>query len=411
MFRSFVLIVALGAAVPAFAQAPPPAAPVTVGFDNGFVIQPNADNRLVIGLNVQADGRFSVDDPPPITNTFTIRKLRPTFSGRIAKYFEFKATPDFGNGTTVLQDAFFDTRFSATSNAFRLRVGKDKTPIGYEVLIGDANLFFPERALASSLVPNRDVGIQAVGELAGSRVIYSGGIFNGVVDGSSSTADVDPNSDKDIAGRVTLQPWRSTANPSPALSGLGIHLGGSIGNQTGALPTFRTSVGQTYFTYATGVTGDGRRTRVTPAAFYFYRNIGAFTEYTLSTQELARFGVTREIANHAMQATLAFNVTGESVTTGTTRPRAPFDPAAGQWGALQVVARFSHLEIDGDAFLNGLAAAGASGRADQWTFGLNWFPTAFTKWYVNYEQTTFDKNVAGSRPIEHVIVFRAQLAF
>jgi len=385
--------------------------PVTTGFDNGFFIQSaNGDNRLVFGLIVQTDGRFSVDDPQPIIDTFLIRKARPTLTGRVAKYFEFKLMPDFGNGVTVVQDAYVDTRFS-TSNGFRLRVGKDKTPVGYELLIGDANLFFPERALASSLVPNRDVGVQGIGELAGGKVTYAGGVFNGVTDGTSSTLDADTNSDKDVAGRIVLQPWRSTAAPGPALGGLGFHVGGSIGDQTGALPVFRTSVGQTYFAYATGVTAGGRRTRVTPAVFYFYKPFGAFAEYMLSTQDVARAGVTHELAHHAMDVTVALNLTGEPATAGTTRPKAPFDPSAGHWGAAQVVARYSHLEIDGETFVAGLAAAGASGRADQWTVGFNWFPTSFTKWYVNYERITFDKHVAGSRPIENVIVFRGQLAF
>ena len=412
MFRSIALFLALATAVPVFAQGQqPPASPpaVTAGFDNGFFIQgSNGDYRLAFGLNVQTDGRFSLDEPLPITNTFTARKIRPTFSGRVARYFDFKVMPDFGNGTTAVLDAYVDTRFS---QAFRIRVGKDKTPVGYELLLGDSNLYFPERALASSLVPNRDVGIQAQGEVSGGRLTYAGGVFNGVADAASSTTDVDTNSDKDVAGRVLWQPWRSTATPGTALSGLGFHLGGSIGEQTGGLPAFRTSVGQSYFSYGTGVTANGRRTRITPAGFWFYKPFAVFAEYVLSTQDVSRAGVNHEIANHAMEITTAVYLTGEPAGTGITRPRKPFDPAAGQWGAVQVLARFSHLEIDGETFVSGLAAAGASGRADQWTAGLNWFPTSFIKWYVNYERITFDENVAGSRPVENVILFRGQLAF
>jgi phosphate-selective porin OprO and OprP len=407
MFRPFGFLIALTVAAPAFPQTPAPAAPpVTAGFDNGFFVG-TADNRITLGTVVQVDGRFSVDDPLPITNTFTIRKARLILGGRIARYFEFRVMPDFGNGTAVVQDAWFDTRFS---NAFRVRVGKDKTPLGYELLIGDGNLFFPERSLASSLVPNRDVGVQVQGDVAGGKVTYSGGVVNGVADSTSSSTDVDGNSDKDVAGRILLQPWRRGQNPGIA-SGLGFHLGGSVGDQTGALPSFRTSVGQTYFAYAAGTAAAGRRTRVTPAAFYFYKPFGAFGEYVLSTQEIARAGVTQKVDNHAVNVTTALFLTGEAAGTGTTRPRRPFDPAAGQWGALQVVARYSHLELDGDIFSNGFAAAGASRRADQWTAGLNWFPTAFTKWYVNYEHTTFDEGVPSSRPVENVIVFRGQLAF
>lgn len=415
MVRSVALFAVMMLAAPALAvaQANPPGGEPTVitGFDNGFFVQTgDGDFRLAFGLTTQLDGRFSLDEPSPITDTFTIRKMRPAFSGRIARYFEFRVVPDFGNGVAVLQDAFVDTRFSA-GNAFHLRVGKDKTPVGYEMLLSDANLFFPERSLVSTLLPSRDVGIQAQGELAGN-VTYAGGIFNGVADGVSSTEDVDANSGKDVAGRILWQPWRSTAAPGRALSGLGFHLGGSAGDQSGSpLPAFDTSVGQIYFAYAGGVTASGRRTRVTPAAFYFYRPFGVFTEYALVTQDLARDGVTHAIANHAMDVTAGLWLTGESAGTGTTRPRKPFDPAARQWGAAQVVARFSHLEMDGDVFVDDLAAPGASRRADQWTIGFNWFPTAFTKWYVDYERTTFDENEPGARPIEHVILFRAQLAF
>src|SRR5207248_360519 len=147
----------------------------------------------------------------------------------------------------------------------------DKTPIGYELLIGDANLSFPERALASSLVPNRDIGIQAQGDLADGRVSYSGGVFNGVPDGSSTTTEVDTNNIKDLAGRIVVQPFRS-AKTSGALNGLGFQVGGSNGNQSSALPFFRTSVGQTYFSYAAGVSASGVRNRVSPSVFYYYKS-------------------------------------------------------------------------------------------------------------------------------------------
>src|SRR5688572_176615 len=259
-FRSFVFaLIAVATAVPATAQQPAPAAPaVTAGYQDGFFIQSaNGDNRLVVGIVAQLDGRFAVDDPLPITNTFTIRKVRPTFSGRVARYFDFKIMPDFGNGTTTITDAYFDIRFSPK---FRIRSGKDKTPVGYELLIGDAFLLFPERSLASSLVPNRDVGVAIQGDLS-PTFFYAGGVFNGVPDGSSSTTDVDSNQGKDLAGRIVVQPFRTSgATAAGALNGLGFQVGGSTGKQSGSgLPTFRTSVGQTYFAYAAGTTADGTR--------------------------------------------------------------------------------------------------------------------------------------------------------
>jgi phosphate-selective porin OprO/OprP len=382
--------------------------PVTSGYDNGFFIQsPDGSHRLAFGLVAQVDGRFALDDSLALTNTFTTRKVRPTLSGRVAKYFDFKVTPDFGNGTPVLMDAYIDTRFSS---ALRVRVGKDKTPVGYELLIADATLFFPERALASSLVPNRDIGIQAQGDLAGAKVTYSGGFFNGIPDGTSSTAGEDANSDKEFAGRITVQPWRSSRPRASALSGFGFHLGGSIGTQTNGLPSFKTSVGQTYFSYAPGATANGQRTRVSPAAFYFYQSLAAFGEYMRSTQDVARAELTHDISNHAMEVTVAFYLTGEPAGIALPRPKRPFDPSQGQWGALQLLTRYSRLEVDSDVFADSLAAVGSSGRADQWTIAANWYPVQFIKWYVTYERTTFDHTVA-SRPTENVILFRVQLAF
>ena len=153
---------------------------------DSFVQSANGDYRLNLGIVLQADGRFSMDDPPPVTNTFSIRKARVVLAGRAAKYFDYRFMPDFGSGSPTILDVHFDVRFS---RALRIRAGKDKTPIGYELLIGDTSLLFPERSLASSLVPNRDVGFQAQGDLANGKVYFAGGVFNGVPDGTSSSAD------------------------------------------------------------------------------------------------------------------------------------------------------------------------------------------------------------------------------
>jgi phosphate-selective porin OprO and OprP len=397
-------------AAPAPAAAPPAAtAPLTAAWQDGFIVQSaNGDYRVQLGAVVQSDGRFSVDDPLPITNTFTLRKARPIVSGRIARYFDFRLMTEFGNGTPTVLDAYVDTRFS---QGFRLRAGKDKTPIGYELLIGDANLYFPERSLASSLVPNRDVGFQAQGDLRGGKVTYSGGIFNGQPDGVSSTTDVDTNSNKDLAGRIVLQPFRSTAPSAGPLSGFGVHIGGSYGKQAGALPVFRTSVGQTYFSYAVGATATGARNRITPALFYFYKSLGVFGEYVRSTQDVARTGVTREISNDAWEITASYLLTGEAASVGNIRPRRSFDPATSRWGAVQLLTRYSQLKVDPLAFSTGLAAVGASRKAEQFTAALNWYPTNFIKWYATFERTVFDGDAAGPRPAENVILFRAQVAF
>jgi phosphate-selective porin OprO/OprP len=388
------------------AQSSAPAQPPlpVAGWNEGFVLQtPDGHNRLQLGAVLQTDGRFGLDDPLPITNTFVLRKARAVFSGRVARYFDFRLMPEFAGSTTIL-DAYFDIRFSPM---FRLRSGKDKTPIGYEVLLGDTTLIFPERSVASLLLPNRDIGFQGQGELAGGRLLYSGGIFNGnPADGTSSTTDQDVNNAKDVAGRIVYLPFRLKKD-SP-LANFGVHFGASAGTQSGTLPAYRTSIGQTFFSYVAGATADGDRTRVTPAVFLYSGRVGGFAEYVRSTADVTRSGFTTSAANQAWNVTASYVLTGDATSERGVRPHAPFDPAAGQWGALQAAVRYGELTVDDDVFAAGLAAANASHRARQLTFGANWFLNNYAKIYATFERFTFD---GGNRPAEHSILFRAQFAF
>jgi phosphate-selective porin OprO/OprP len=326
------------------------------------------------------------------------------FTGRVGKYIDFKVMPELA-GSVVLLDGYVDIRFSPK---LRLRTGKDKTPVGYELLIGDAYLIFPERSVVSLLVPNRDVGFQAQGDLAGGKLLYSGGIFNGnPADGTSAITDVDTNNSKDLAGRIVVLPFRSTKTPAHGLSNFGFHLGGSTGNQTGALPSYRTSAGQTFFSFPATTTADGRRNRVTPAVFLYLKRFGGFAEYARTTQEIVTSGGPRTVTNQAWGVTASYVLTGEATSDRGVRPKKPFDPAAGTWGALQVATRYAELALDNDLFASGIAPANASRKAQQLTVAANWFLNNYVKIFATYERFAF----SDPRANENLILFRSQLAF
>src|SRR5688572_8933783 len=156
LFKMGLAFFVLGAVAPdAQAQGTPAPPAQTAGWRDGFFIQSdNGDYRLQIGALVHADGRFALGSNAAITDTFLIRRLRPYLRGRFARNFEFSINPDFAGGTLVLQDAYVDTVFSP---AFRIRLGKAKTPFGPERLQPVSNILFFERALPTSVVPNRDV--------------------------------------------------------------------------------------------------------------------------------------------------------------------------------------------------------------------------------------------------------------
>jgi phosphate-selective porin OprO and OprP len=388
-------------------DATPPA--VTAGWQDGFFVQSgNGDFRLQIGVLAQADGRFALDDSnEAVVNTFSFRRLRPYLRGRFARRFEFYFNPDFAGGTLVVQDAYVDTVFSP---AFRIRAGKGKTPFGLERLHSASNLLFFDRAMPTSLVPNRDIGIQVLGDISGGVVSYLAGVMNGVPDGGS--ADVDTNDSKDLSGRFIVRPFNKIEK-SP-LKNLYFAISGSTGRQTGAtaLPTFRTqSIQQQYFSY-NGASADGVRNRYSPEVSYYYKAFGGFAEYVHTEMPILKGTVREAIAHEAWQVAGSVVLTGEAADAGAgVRPRANFDFGAGHLGAFQVAARYHTLTIDDRAFTLNLATAGSSRKAEAWTAGLNWFLTPNFKYVFNFERTVFDGDPDGPRKAENAFLFRTQVNF
>ena len=394
------------------AQAPPAAPPRITAGQDGFAIESaNGDYRLQIGLFVHGDGRFALDDENgAVVDTFAVRRGRPYLRGRVARRFEFYFNPDFAGGTLVVQDAYIDTIFAP---AFRVRVGKGKTPFGMERLHSASNMLFMERALPNALVPNRDVGVQVLGDIKGGLVSYLGGVMNGVADGGS--ADVDTADGKDVSGRFIVRPFNNLA-ATHAARGLGLGLSGSAGSAAGtaALPTLRTQIlQQTFFTYNTagGAAADGTRTRYSPHAWYFNGPFGGWAEYVHTSTPVRRGTVAEDVASDAWQAAGSWVLTGENATDSANgvRPRNNFDFGSGHWGAFQVAARIHHLTVEESAFALGLAAPGASGTADAWTVGLNWYLTGNIRYELNFERTVFDEDPDGPRHPENALGFRMQL--
>jgi phosphate-selective porin OprO/OprP len=259
-------------------------------------------------------------------------------------------------------------------------------------------------------VPNRDVGIQVLGDVLGTRISYAAAVVNGIPDGSNLVTDTDSNGAKDLAGRVVIRPFQPSQSGPTALSALGFHLGGSTGKQRGALPVFRTTTLQQFFSYAADATADGSRTRVTPGVFYYYKAFGAFSEYARSSQVVARNGIHVPVTNHAWGVTASYFLTGESSGTGIIRPRTDFNPSSGHWGAVQVGTRVSRLTVDRQVFDEGLASSTAASEATSFSVVTSWYPTSYVKYLAMFEVTTFADGYA-PRPTEHAIIFRAQVAF
>lgn len=376
---------------------------------DGFVIQSgNPDFRIRIGGYAQADARFYAQDKDrTATNTFLLRRARPILQGTVAKYFDFYLNPDFGQGQAVLYDAYVNVR---PSSKLQFRIGKFKPHVGLERLVSAQNLPFVERALPTALVPNRDVGAQVHGELGGGLATYAVGVFDGAVDGA--LIDTDGNDGKDVAGRLFLQPFARAE--SSALKGLGLGFSATRGKQQGALPSFRSGGQVVFFSYLSTASADGNRTRISPQGSFYLGPVGVLGEYVRSRQPVRKGTDLTRVSNEAWEVTASVVLTGETATASGVRPRRPFDPSRGTWGALELVARVNRLSVDDAAFVRGLADPTKSAReARAWAVGLNWYLSRNFKYVLDYERTTFTGGAAAGadRRAENAILLRSQVAF
>jgi phosphate-selective porin OprO and OprP len=290
--------------------------------------------------------------------------------------------------------------------------------VDLERLQSASDIVFAERALATNLAPNRDVGLQLSGDLDSGLVTWQAGVFNGVPDLGNGDGDV--SDAKDFAGRVFVQPFKAGS-----LKGLGIGVAGTTGLERGTtaapqLASYRTPGQQTWFRYISSTTtpagnvfADGVRQRLAPQAYFYTGPLGLHGEYIQSWQRVSRATFpTVKLKHSAWQATGSFFLTGERNSWRSAAPRKPFDPKAGTFGAVELAARYSELSIDDATFPTYASPTGTPSKAKAWAVGLNWYLAKAIKAVVDYEHTTFTGGTStGDREPESFVATRVQYSF
>jgi phosphate-selective porin OprO and OprP len=392
-------------------QKAPPV--ITVG-EEGFILKSaNDDFKLQIRGYVQFDGRFFSSDVPPGTDTFAIRRARPILEGTIFKHFDFRIMPDFGLGVTVLQEAYMDVNFSP---ALKVRAGKFKPPVGLERLQSAVDLLFVERGLPTDLVPNRDLGVQVFGDVAGGKVSYAAAFLNGVADAGNGNLDNDNH--KDGAFRVFLTPFGKESK-----SDLGVGIAGSYGQADGTpsvtgLPSYASEGLLVFFSYRSDGTvagttiADGTRYRITPQGYYYYGPFGVLAEYAFSSQDVRRDLAVATVGNDAWQVEAGYFLTGEKATYKRVKTLSKFNPSEHTWGAFQLKGRYTVLNIDQNAFPIFADPTKSASESKSWGTGMNWYLNNNLKFMLDYSHSTFNGgSLTGDRPNEDLVWLRFQVAF
>jgi phosphate-selective porin OprO/OprP len=364
-----------------------------------------------------------------VTNGWMIRKARPWIEGTLFGWIDYKLTPEFAtttsnvatvstgtstvNGSITLGspeviDAYFDAKFKPW---LKLRVGKFKPFVGLARLQSDVDGKFLEQSfVTANLLPQRDIGASLFGDVLDGKLSYAVGYSNGVIDGGDQSVALDSNNDKEFTARVFALPFKGTGS---ALAGLGIGLAGTSINQRGAntnsstsqLPSFKSFSQLNFFSYTTtagqAAYADGQRTRWSPQMYYYYGPFGLMAEYARESQEVTRSTNHQTLANDAWQATFSYLLTGEDASYGGVKPQQAFNPNGGGWGAWELVARLSEMNVDDNAFVGTSATrlssiATSAKSATAWGVGVNWYLNNYTRFSLDYENTSFKGGAAGS---------------
>jgi phosphate-selective porin OprO/OprP len=389
--------------------------PVVKASENGFGFE-SADGKNVIKLRglLQIDNRNYSNvnglgaDGKNISG-FDFRRIRPTVEGTVFGKYDFRFTPEFGEAktsnatsTSGIVDAYVDARFQPW---FKLRAGKFKPFVGLERLQSGSDIKFIERSYVSNnILPNRDLGAAIHGDVLNDKLNYSVGIYNGVTDGADNSTSQDTNVDKDYAFRVFATPFKDDVS---VLSGLGFGLAATYGNFKGtsaasSLPAYKTA-GQesSFFTYSSGVFGNGKRERIAPQAYYYYGPFGVIAEYARVSQDVTNGTTKAKLDNDAWQIAASYLITGEDASFKGVKPNQVFDTDKGGWGAWELVARYQENNIDKGAFSSGTSAGVVTTTryadprinaqsAKSWALGVNWYLNQNVKIAVDYENTSFD---------------------
>ena len=349
---------------------------------------------VIVGGYMQLDGKLFVDDSAdPQVDQIAFRSIRPELKGTVLDHYDVRVLTDFAQGKAQIQDAYVDVRYS---ELVKVRFGKFKVPFGLERLQRDIATTFVERGLPSLLTPNRDVGVQVFGEIG--PVEYEVGVFDSVADNAS--ADGDTSDHKTAVARVFVHP----------IAGLGLGAAATYGWEQGTpVPAYTTQGKTTFFSYVDGAVSSGRHWRASAQGNYYSGPFGVLGEYVRGVQHVGFDGSNDRAVLDAWQGLAQWVITGEPASFASVTPAHPFDPAAGQWGAFDVAARYGELRlVDGSLFDLGFADPTKSAhRARSLGAGVDWFPNRQIRFVLDLDHTWYWLG----RPAETSVIGRVQTVF
>lgn len=409
----------------------------TATLSNGRPTISSADgaNKFAIRAVAQFDAaaydrRNDVPGGTDFNSGTNFRRARIGVEGTVAKDWNYNLTGEFGGSGTEsaqLNAAYIEYAGwkPAEGVAARLRIGAWATPTGLEDATSNTEGLFLERAAVAELVRNlaggdgrSGVGVLANGERWTATAVFTGGLVGGTGEFDEQTG---------FLTRVAFAPILG--------EDYALHVGANI---QGVLNVADTGAGSAKITQVRlrerpELRVDGTRlvdtnTLSADGVTAYGLELGANYRNFQISAEAFRVDVDRttgfnpRFGGYYVQG--AWTITGEqhawsSATGGFKgiKPAKSFSLADGTWGAWEIAARYSVLDLNDRAGVAGTATPAGGVRGGEQTIatlGLNWYPNAVYRFQAQYQHVDIDRlSAAGLQVGEDVdiVSLRSQVAF
>lgn len=354
------------------------------------------------------------------------RRARLAAVGDVAENLSYMLEMDFAQaGRPSFQDLWLDVHDVALLG--NVRVGQWRQPFGMDNLTSVRELQFLERPLSFAFAPFRQIGIGFHDTNAEQTVTwaFSGfrfptDAFGGIGNPIGAVGPAFGDRGYGMAGRITAVPFYDECGfvlhmgvdysyLSPGTDNVRFRntpefSGPFVGNQ-GVLPGALGNLNTVPFFVDIGVLP-------TQNVSLYNAELGARLGSWYGQSE-ATYAVVQPLGGGAsltlpsVYAQTGYFLTGEvrpynkqGGVFGRVKPQNNFGMEG--WGALEVCARYSYID------LNAFGVTG--GRLNDVTFGTNWYLNQYTKFQMNYIHAFLDRAPVGRNDTD-IVAFRAQVDF
>ncbi|MGH8585786.1 MAG: OprO/OprP family phosphate-selective porin [Gammaproteobacteria bacterium] len=353
------------------------------------IATPDGAFKWRIGGRLHTDAAFynndtGTGDTTTLSSGADIRRARLALEATLYRNWQLKLEYDFAGAADVddgIRDAYLRYLYTAGWPA-SITVGQFKEYLGLESITSSNEISFIERALPSrtfnDVAGGSDgrrlgVGLNTFGHNVWTA---SAGVFGR--NASGETGDDDESDPVGFVGRLTLSPWH-TENRALHLGVAGSWFSPGDGHtvQIRSRPEARVGADRLVDTGAFDAEDLNR---------YGLEAAGVYGPFSLQGEYLLA-DVNREEAGNPDVGFDGWYVMGSWVLTGESR-RYDFEEARfknpkpkgivgkGGIGAWELLARYSSLDLN-DEDIDG-------GKEDNFTFGINWYPTPNFRFMANY---------------------------